>query len=236
MLDLTSFTLFVMLTGRLGELALSASNIALSINTLSFMPVIGIGIAATVLVGQYQGRRRPDLAEKAGWTALKMGLIHMGAMGLSFVIFPSFYISLFTHGPAGTLSFQEVYPTARLLLIMLAIWGIGDAFDLVLAKALSGAGDTRFVMYYSLAYAYGVFVLGEIVVIFWLKLGIVAAWAWTTFYVLTMAIGFIWRFRGGRWKKIDMLGRGELPAEGPDAWTEAAERGGGTVIPPGPRE
>lgn len=41
-LDVSSFSVFVLMTGRLGPVALAVSNIALSINTLAFMPLIGI--------------------------------------------------------------------------------------------------------------------------------------------------------------------------------------------------
>ena len=68
-LGVASFEIFVLLTGRLGHDALAASNIALSINLLAFMPLIGLGIAASILVGQYQGARESDLAARAGWAA-----------------------------------------------------------------------------------------------------------------------------------------------------------------------
>ena len=47
-----AFTVFVLLIGRLGDLAHFAGNIALSINLIAFMPMIGMGIAASILVGQ----------------------------------------------------------------------------------------------------------------------------------------------------------------------------------------
>ena len=87
-LDVGAFTLFVLLTGRLGGTALAASNIALSINNIAFMPLIGISIAASILVGQYQGRRESAIAEKAGWTSMKIGWLYMGVIALTFVVFP----------------------------------------------------------------------------------------------------------------------------------------------------
>ena len=64
-LDVGSFSLFVLLLGRLGETAFLASNIVLSINMIAFMPSIGIGQAASVLVGQCMGRRDTGEAEAA---------------------------------------------------------------------------------------------------------------------------------------------------------------------------
>jgi hypothetical protein len=35
--------------------------------------------------------------------------------------------------------------------------------------------------------------------------GIVPIWLWMTAFVLFLAIGFIWRFRSGRWKSIVLI-------------------------------
>jgi hypothetical protein len=62
----SSFSVFVLMTGHMGALPLAVSNIALSINTLAFMPLVGISIAASTLVGQYQGRREPATGGAGG--------------------------------------------------------------------------------------------------------------------------------------------------------------------------
>jgi MATE family multidrug resistance protein len=81
--------------------------------------------------------------------------------------------------------------------------------NLILAGALKGAGDTRFVMWYSTAGSWGLLVPGQWVVIYHLKGGILMAWAWLTFVIMILSVGFWWRFRQGRWKSIDVLGRQE---------------------------
>jgi len=64
-LDIMAITGFLLLVGRLGLVALSATNIAFSINGLTYLPVIGLSIAASILVGRSQGQGRPDLARRA---------------------------------------------------------------------------------------------------------------------------------------------------------------------------
>jgi MATE family multidrug resistance protein len=51
--------------GALGTVNLAATNIAFNINTLAFLPMIGSGIAISVLVGQYLGQNRPTWPKKA---------------------------------------------------------------------------------------------------------------------------------------------------------------------------
>ncbi len=204
-LDLTSFTFFVLLTGRFGPAEHAASNIALAINSLAFMPTLAVGQAATVVVGQYQGRGRSDLARRAGWSALALAAGYMGAIALTYVAVPDLYIALFTDRGPGAVPHAEVAPIARRLLWMLAIWSTGDATDLALAGALKGAGDTRFVMGYSLVMAYGLFVGGLVVIVHWLGGGLYAAWAWCCMYILAMGVGYIARFVRGRWASIRVL-------------------------------
>lgn len=205
LMDVGSFTLFVLFLGRFGRSDFAASNIALSINNVAFMPLIGISIAASILVGQYQGRGDSANAEKSGWTALKVGWMYMALIAATFVLFPRAYFSVFAgRGPAG-LEIGEVLPTGRFLLAMMAAWGMMDAINLILSGALKGAGDTRFVMWYSVIMAWGVWLTGELIVLFVLRRGVLAAWLWLMAYVILMALGYVWRYRAGRWKAIALI-------------------------------
>lgn len=206
-LDISSFSLFVLFTGRLGTIALASSNIALSINNVAFMPLIGMSIAASILVGQYQGRGDSRTAERAGWTCLKVGWIYMAMVGSTFILFPRVYFELFASRGPENLPMDQLLSVGRILLFMMATWGLLDTVNLIISGALKGAGDTRFVMYYSVVMAWGVWITGELVIFFVLRRGIVAAWCWLMVYVILMAAGFLWRYRSGRWKSIELLER-----------------------------
>ena len=207
LIDVGSFALFLLLTARLGPMDLAASNIAFSINNLAFMPLVGIGIAASILVGQYQGSGQSDVAARAGWTALKIGWCYMLVTGLSFVLFPRGYFALFTGQAGGAVELDAILPLGRWMLIMMAVWGLADAGNVILAGALRGAGDTRFVMIYSLVVMVLIWLGGEALLILAFGGGMKAAWIWLLIYVFILVAGFFWRFRSGRWKTIDLLGR-----------------------------
>lgn len=203
-LDLASFSLFVMLLGRQGEVAHIASNMALSINLFALMPMIGLGIATGIVVGQYMGAKEPWLAEQAGWTALKTGLGYTVLMVATFVLFPHFYVDLFGQND-GVAASPEVFDLCRMLLIILAGWGVMDAVNFVMSGALKGAGDTHFVMYFHTGVAWVVFALGELVLVLGLKAGPVAAWLWCLFYITILGAGLCLRFRSGRWKQLAII-------------------------------
>lgn len=217
-LDVGSFTVFVLLTGRMGGLALAASNIALSINNVAFQPLLGLNMAAAILVGQYQGRRDSGTAERAGWSALKIGWIYMILVGASFLLFPEAYVRLFT-GEGTGLDPEALYRTAKWLLVMMAAWGLFDTVNIILSGVLKGAGDTRFAMLYSVGMGWGLWIPGTLGIAWrlnrlqrspggvpdWMFGGIVPIWLWMTIFVLVLAVGFAWRFRSGRWKSIVLI-------------------------------
>jgi MATE family multidrug resistance protein len=203
LLDLSSFTLFVILTGRMGDLAQTASNIAFSINHLAFAPLLGLSWAASAVVGQHQGAQNSVAAEKAGFTAMRMGLLYMALIGSTFVLFPQLYIALFNPKDA-LFSSQELLAIGRQMLIMLTIWGFFDSISIILVGALKGAGDTRFVLIYMALWSWGFFVPGSILII-WKSQNILVLWAWLALYVCLFTSGILLRWKHGKWKTIKLI-------------------------------
>ena len=205
LVDVGSFTAFVLMTGRLDALSFAASNIGFSINSVAFTPLLAISMAASIVVGQHQGRKDPTSAAQAGWTALKIGWCYMFLAGMSFLLFPEGYYRLFRSQEASY-TLEQLVEKGRPLMLMMAIWGLFDTANLVLSGALKGAGDTRFVMFYMFALGWLVWLPGEWL-IFHNHGGVMPAWIWLTFYVLILAVGFWWRWQSGRWKNFDLLER-----------------------------
>ena len=203
LMDIGAFALFVMLTGRLGDVALAASNIAFSINNLAFAPLLGFGMAAATVVGQHQGARDPDAAYRAGYTGLKMGLLYMGAIGITFLLFPRGYFELFRSKDAA-FSTGELLSLGRTMLLLMTVWGLFDTVSIVLSGALKGAGDTRFVMFYMILGGWLCLVPGALLLLRWGH-GILELWSWLAAYVCVLAAGFWWRWHTGRWRGIRLI-------------------------------
>ena len=203
--DVGAFAFFVVLLGRLAPADMAASNIAFSINNLAFMPLLGMGAAATIVVGQYKGAGDTATATRAGLSALKIAWVYMGVMALSFLLFPEAYFALFTGDGPDKVPLEDVIETGRWLMLMLAGWGFLDAVSLVLAGALKGAGDTRFVLIAATIATWLIWMPGELILILWLEAGLLAAWLYMTVFVLLLAGIFGWRFCRGGWKHINMI-------------------------------
>ena len=117
-LDMMGITLFVLIVGRLGTDNLAATNIALNVNTIAFMPMIGLGITVSVLVGQYLGMNNPDRAEYSVFSGLHIAILYMGAVSLLYVLAPDIFISLFAAGTDG----EQFKSTAELVRSFFVLW------------------------------------------------------------------------------------------------------------------
>lgn len=202
--DLGSFAVFLLLTGTLDELSLTASNVAFSINNLAFAPLMSFGNAAAILAAQYQGAGRSDTAARAGWSGLRISWVYMAVAALAFVLLPRTLLSLFV--PAESpFSAEQLFDRGSRLMLIMAAWGFFDAANLVFIGALRGVGDTRFVMTVLVGTAWLFWIPGEWI-LFHHGRGIVAAWTWQAIDIALCAILFLLRWRRGRWRDIRLIG------------------------------
>lgn len=201
--DLGAFAVFLLLTGTLDELSLTASNVAFSINNLAFAPLMSFGNAAAILAAQYQGASRSDIAARAGWSGLKISWTYMAIAALVFTLLPRTLLSLFVPAESPFTAEQLFGMGSRLMLIM-ALWGFFDSANLVFIGALRGVGDTRFVMSVLIGTAWLFWIPGEWL-IFHRGGGIVAAWVWQAIDIALCAILFGLRWHRGRWRDIRLI-------------------------------
>jgi MATE family multidrug resistance protein len=212
-IDMAGFTAFLLIVGRLGTESLAATNIALNINTLAFMPMIGLGMAITVLLGQYLGRDDPGTAERSAISGLHITLAYMGSIALLYVAVPHLFLLPYgLYSPVET--FEPIRDLTVVLLRFVALYSIFDVLNIVFAAALKGAGDTRFVMYMIAALSTGLLTVPTYVAIEVLGAGVLTAWAIGTTYVSVLGLSFYLRFRNGAWKSIRVIDTPAIQAAG----------------------
>jgi putative MATE family efflux protein len=152
-----------------GTTAYAAHQIGLSIESLSFMPGAGMGIAAAALMGQSLGARKFVRARMGHREALRLAVMVMGGMALLFVVFPGHLISLFTREP-------EVIRHGVVFLRLVALAQVPLALSFVYAGSLRGTGDTAYVFYVTLGVMWGVRVLLAWIACRVLGLSLYAVW------------------------------------------------------------
>lgn len=78
-----------LIVAPLGTVAIAANAFGIIVESLCYMPGYGIGDAATTLIGQSTGAKRPSLVHSFSWLTTGMGMGVMSALGvLMFVLAP----------------------------------------------------------------------------------------------------------------------------------------------------
>jgi len=187
--------LFTRVAASLGTVAFAAHSLALNVESLSYMPGIGFSVAATTLVGQNLGAKRPAEAAASGWECARMGLWVMGLVGVLFFLVPTQLLRLYTGDAA-------VIAMGVLALRIVAFIQIPEALGFVLSGALRGAGDTRSVLRIT-AFCVWVVRLGtSLLLVSVAHLGLVGVWLAMGLDWIVRAIYLVIRFRSGAWKEV----------------------------------
>lgn len=192
----TSLFFFMKMVAYLGTAALAAHQLALRIESFSFMMGIGFGIASNTLVGQSLGAKRIDLADESIKKISYYAIAVMSSLAFIFVLKPEMIFSIFNPE-------VDVKTLAMLAIIIAAFEQIPLAFLIVIAGGLNGAGDTKtpmiisfigsIVVRLSLAYLFA-FKLGYGFAGIWLA----AVCDWSIESILAVVA-----FYKGRWREIE---------------------------------
>jgi putative MATE family efflux protein len=171
-----------------GTAAYAAHQIGLSIESLSFMPGAGMGIAASTLMGQALGARKIKRAQLSHTEVLRLAIIVMAAMALLFFFLPHQLIALFTGDP-------EVIEKGSMFLKLVAFAQVPLAMSFVYAGSLRGTGDTHYVFLVTLVAMWGIRVpLSYLAAVPW-HLSLYMVWGVFLLDWFFRAAAFAWRYK-----------------------------------------
>ena len=207
-LNILSFTAFVFVTARVGDVAFAVSNACFKVNYLLIAPMEGFAIGAATLVGQAQGRGDGEGAMHSGLKTVLLAVASVSVLSLLAVLFHGPILSMFA--PADPAAAAEFMSTGFVLFLLMAAWQVFDAADVVISGALKGAGDTRFVMWWMLAVAFGLW-LPMVWAVAATRNTMPALWSTMVVYVFVMCAGSLVRWRRGRWRSITVVRGADRP-------------------------
>ncbi|MEW6027174.1 MAG: MATE family efflux transporter [Planctomycetota bacterium] len=187
--------LFLKIVSGLGQASLATHHVILRIESLSFMPGMGLSVATGALVGQYLGARRVDLAGQTCRQSIRFALMIMGLLGLVFLLFPSPVISVFT-GDA------DVRMLGVLCLMIAAVEQPFLGYAMIHQGTFRGAGDTAIPLYINFI---GVWLIRLPIAFVFANVfhwGLAGAWLTMPIDWLVRAVVYNIIFRTGRWQKI----------------------------------
>ncbi len=219
MLDLAAFNLFVALLGRVGVVELEAANMAFGLNAVTFIPLFGLGMTVSILVGQSVGAGQPDQARRAVYSAMRLAMLYSAAVGAAFLFATDWVLAPFTR--PGDPSQAAVMAIAARSMRYIVAYLAFDALYIIYSHAIKGAGDTRFALLMSLGLSWGTLVLPCYIAIqfdgtIW------TLWRLLVVHVMLAGVVFWLRYRAGHWRRMRVVEEGVIPGEPPGSATALA--------------
>lgn len=189
------FLFFTKIVAVLGTVPLAAHQIAVRIESISFMPGFALAVSTATLVGQSLGAKDANLAFLSMKRSCQFALGLMGFFALIFLVLPEQMAMIFNPEP-GVLSL------AVACVMVAAIEQPALAVYMVYAGGLRGAGDTMSPMiitiagtlclHVPLAYLFGIT----------LQWGLAGVWFGAAIDWIARAIAIYILYKRGRWRSV----------------------------------
>lgn len=139
LLEVGVFNAVALLMGVQATTTLAAHQVAINLASFTFMLPLGIGAAASVLVGQAIGRGDATAARRAAVAAVSAGLVASMVTTVIFLSVPTLLASAYVTEPG-------VVALAATLIPLAGVFQLFDGLQAVAGGALRGAADTRAAM------------------------------------------------------------------------------------------
>lgn len=178
------------ITAPLGTVAIAANTLAVTAESLCYMPGYGVGTAATTLVGQSLGAGKKILAKRYAWLSVLLGVGIMSAMGILMFLFSPYMFSMLTPD-------EEVRSLGTQVLRIEAFAEPLYAAAIVAAGALRGAGDTLLPSVLNLISMWGVRITAAALLA--PRLGLHGVWLAMCGELCVRGILFLVRLKRGKW-------------------------------------
>ena len=139
------FTAAIWLSGTLGKNAQAANQITLNLSSMTYMIAVGLGVVATIRVGNQKGLNQAVELRRIAKSVFLMGLIFATFFAALFMVFhellPRFYLDL--DDAVNFKDNNEVIDLAAQLLIIAGLFQISDSIQVVFLGALRGLQDVK---------------------------------------------------------------------------------------------
>ncbi|MBC8547265.1 MATE family efflux transporter [Clostridiaceae bacterium NSJ-31] len=191
------FFSYAKIVAGLGSVAFATHQICMNIINISFSFGDGLGIAASSLVGQSLGSKRPDVAIIYAKVGQRFAFTISVALFILFTAGNTFFVSLFSNDP-------QIIEMGRPLMIIIAFVTLGQITTVLLSGCLRGAGDT---VYTAVVSFVSIGILRPFVS--WLLciplgLGLVGAWIGLAVDQVCRLVLVVLRFASNKWTKIEL--------------------------------
>ncbi len=192
------FFVYARILFSLGTTMYAANQICMQLLSITFTFGDGLGVAATSLVGQNLGRKRPDLSMLYGKISQRFAVMISLVLGVLIVSF-RYQIAGWFIGE-NTLNADQVVAYAASTMLVLAAIQPFQTSSVVLSGSLRGAGDNLYVALIATICVSVVRPLMAVIAVYVLHLGLTGTWIFGLSEIALRFAFFYPRFASGKWK------------------------------------
>ena len=197
-----AFNVFVQIMHSYGPDTAAAATIAFNWDAVVFIPMLGLGSAASTVVGQHIGAKDHDGAQRATYLVIRVAVFYAAVMMILFLCLAELLVSVFSSGLENANG--QIANMATTMLRFLTLYSIANACKLVFGGSLRAAGDTTWMMWVSVAIHWAM----AIAVIILVRVFHVHQYlAWSTLIMMNNAhfLAVLYRFRGAKWRTMKLI-------------------------------
>ncbi|PHV70691.1 hypothetical protein CS063_09170 [Sporanaerobium hydrogeniformans] len=203
-LDSIGFTLFLLLIGRAGVNELAASNVAVNISNVIFLPVFGFGMAISIIVGECMGKKDAEAAKRYVRKGFCLVYLYVIPVCLLFWCVPELFVNMFVRNLA-TGQRETIMSVSSDILKIVAIYTLFDAIDINLTSCFKGAGDVVYVMYATVFANVFLLMLPVYVLVLRLGMSIYVGWGIFALTIIAMSLVYTMRYKSCKWQKATLV-------------------------------
>ncbi|MBQ9832167.1 MAG: MATE family efflux transporter [Clostridia bacterium] len=189
------FFTFAALIANLGDIPFATHQICMNILHISFAMADGFSVAATGLVGQSLGEKRPDCAMIYAKACQRFTVIISAVLFIFFLCLRRELILIFSDTP-------QVVELGSIIVVIIAVTGFFQTSQFVLSGSLKGAGDSKYLAIISFV---GTTIIRPVIswlLCYPLSFGLIGAWLGMFVEQVVRLILNSVRFSNGKWAQI----------------------------------
>ncbi len=204
-LNMSAFQSLILMFHALGPEAATASSVMFNWDMVAYVPLMGLEIASTSLVGRYVGAKSGAAANRSTYSGLKLGWGYSLLIGVLFIFLPGVLTDIFRPDVASAsvealAIFDSARPMSMFMLRFATIYIFVEVLLVIYAGALRGAGDTLWVMFAGAIMNWCV-AIAMYEAAYVLKLPAQYAWIAIVAVYGTAPVIFWLRWKGGKWRR-----------------------------------
>lgn len=134
--EVAIFTGTIILAGTLGTNAQAANQIALNLASMTFMIAVGLGVTATIRVGNQKGLKNYSNLRRIAYSTFLLVFVIEAIFAIGFILMKNWLPTIYIDD-------VEVIVLAAQLLIIAALFQLSDGLQVVILGALRGLQDVK---------------------------------------------------------------------------------------------